>query len=68
MISFLPVFDESILAEIEKSPDILFEAMSKANSILKQLRREKVKSATENITTEEIFRDLKIIYHGSLRR
>ena len=65
MISFLPVFDESILAEIEKSPDILFEAMSKANSILKQLRREKIKSATENITTEEIFRDLKIIYHGS---
>ena len=65
IISFLPVFDESILAEIEKSPDILFEAMSKANSILKQLRREKVKSATENITTEEIFRDLKIIYHGS---
>lgn len=65
IISFLPVFDESILAEIEKSPDILFEAMSKAHSILKQLRREKIKSATENITTEEIFRDLKIIYHGS---
>ena len=65
IISFLPVFDESILAEIEKSPDILFEAMSKANSILKKLRREKIKSATENITTEEIFRDLKIIYHGS---
>lgn len=65
IISFLPVFDESILAEIEKSPDILFEAMSKANSILKQLRREKVKSATENITTEGFFRDLKIIYHGS---
>ncbi len=65
IISFLPVFDESILAEIEKSPDILFEAMSKANSILKNLRRKKIKSDTENITTEEIFRDLKIIYHGS---
>lgn len=65
IISFLPVFDENILAEIEKSPDILFEAMSKANSILKNLRRKKIKSATENITTEEIFRDLKIIYHGS---
>ena len=65
IISFLPVFDESILAEIEKSPDILFEAMSKANSILKKLRREKIKSATENITTEEFFHDLKIIYHGS---
>lgn len=65
IISFLPVFDENILAEIEKSPDILFEAMSKANSILKNLRRKKIKSDTENITTEEIFRDLKIIYHGS---
>lgn len=65
IISFLPVFDENILAEIEKSPNILFEAMSKANSILKNLRRKKIKSDTENITTEEIFRDLKIIYHGS---
>ena len=65
IVSYLPIFDESILAEIEKSPDILFDAMSKANAILKQLRREKIKSATENITTEEFFHDLKVIYHGS---
>ena len=65
IISFLPLFSETILAEIEKSPDILFDAMSKAHSILKKLRREKIKSATENITSEEFFRDLKIIYHGS---
>ena len=65
IISFLPVFDESILAKIEKSPDVLFEAMSKAHSILKNLRREKIKSATENITSEEIFHDLKVVYHGS---
>ena len=32
---------------------------------MKNLRRKKIKSDTENITTEEIFRDLKIIYHGS---
>ena len=65
IISFLPVFSETILAEIEKSPDILFDAMSKAHSILKKLRREKIKSVTENITSEKIFHDLKIIYHGS---
>ena len=61
----LQLFSETVLAEIEKSPDILFDAMSKAHSILKKLRREKIKSATENITTEEFFRDLKITYHGS---
>lgn len=65
IISFLPFFSETVLAEIEKSPDILFDAMSKAHSILKNLRREKIKSATENITSEEFFHDLKIVYHGS---
>ena len=65
IISFLPVFSETVLAEIEKSPDILFDAMSKANTILKKLRHEKIKSSTENIATEGFFRDLKIIYHGS---
>ncbi|MBR3050807.1 MAG: hypothetical protein IKG61_05075 [Selenomonadaceae bacterium] len=65
IISFLPIFSETVLAEIEKSPDILFDAMSKANAFLKKLRHEKIKSATENITTEGFFRDLKIIYHGS---
>ena len=65
IISFLPLFSETILAEIEKSPDILFDAMSKAQTILKKLRREKIKSVTENITSEKIFHDLKIIYHGS---
>ena len=65
IISFLPLYSETVLAKIEKSPDILFESISKAHSILKQLRREKIKSATENITTEEFFHDLKVIYHGS---
>ena len=65
IISFLPLFSETILAEIEKSPDILFDAMSKAHSILKKLRREKIKSVSENISTEKLFHDLKIVYHGS---
>ena len=63
--SFLPLYSETILAEIEKSPDVLFDAMSKAHSILKNLRREKITSATGNITTEKFFRDLKVVYHGS---
>ena len=65
IISFLPLYSETVLAEIEKSPDILFDAMSKAHSILKNLRREKITLATENITTEKFFRDLKVVYHGS---
>ena len=65
IISFLPFFSETVLAEIEKSPDILFDAMSKAQTILKNLHREKIKSVTENITSEEIFHDLKVLYHGS---
>ena len=65
IISFLPFFSETVLAEIEKSPDILFDAMSKAQTILKKLRREKIKSATKNITSEEFFHDLKVVYHGS---
>ena len=65
IISFLPLYSETVLAEIEKSSDILFEAMSKAHSILKNLRREKIMSATGNITSEEIFHDLKVVYHGS---
>lgn len=65
IISFLPLFSETVLDEIEKSPDILFDAMSKAQTILKNLRREKIKSATENITSEKFFHDLKVVYHGS---
>ena len=53
------------LTSILSAQTWLLETMSKAHSILKKLRREKIKSVTENITTEEIFRDLKIIYHGS---
>ena len=53
------------LTSILSTQTWLLETMSKAHSILKKLRREKIKSVTENITTEEIFRDLKIIYHGS---
>ena len=65
MISFLPTYSETILAEIEKSPDIIFESMSKAQAILKNFRREKIKRSVQNILQEKPFRDLKIIYHGS---
>lgn len=65
MIFFLPLYSETILVEIEKSPDIIFESMSKAQAILKNLRREKIKSVTQNNSSEKLFRDLKVIYHGS---
>lgn len=62
---FLPTYSETILAEIEKSPDIIFESMSKAQAILKNLRQEKIKSVAENNSPEKLFRDLKVVYHGS---
>lgn len=65
MKSFLPVFNDDILAELEKNPDRLFESMNLAQAVLKNLRREKIKSSAEKITTDELFSDLKIIYHGS---
>lgn len=68
MTSFLPLYSETILSEIEKSPDIIFESMSKAQAILKNLRREKIKQFAQNISldgTEKTFCDLKVVYHGS---
>ena len=61
---FLPTFSEGILTEIEKNPDRIFESANKAQAILKSLRREKI-LPTEKISGEEIFHDLKIIFHGS---
>ena len=61
---FLPTCSEEILTEIEKSPDKIFESANKAQAILKNLRREKILT-TEKLSGEEIFTDLKIIYHGS---
>lgn len=61
---FLPTFSEEILTEIEKNPDKIFESANKAQAILKNLRREKI-FPTEKLSSEEIFQDLKIIFHGS---
>ena len=61
---FLPTFSEEILADIEKSPDKIFESANKAQAILKNLRREKI-FPTEKLSSEEIFHELKIIFHGS---
>ena len=61
---FLPTFSEEILTEIEKNPDKIFESANKAQAILKNLRREKI-FPTEKLSSEEIFHELKIIYHGS---
>ena len=62
--SFLPTFSEEILSEIEKTPDKIFEGMNKAQLILKNLRRERIKPKAEEIPAG-LFEDLKIVYHGS---
>lgn len=53
--------EENGVDKLKKNPDKIFESASQAQSILKKLRREKIKPIVEN----EMFRDLKIIYHDS---
>ena len=64
MKKFLPTYSEEIFAEIEKNPDKIFESVNKAQAILKNLRREKI-LPIEKLSSEELFHDLKIIFHGS---
>ena len=62
---FLPAYSDSLLAEVEESPDKLFESMNKACAILKKFQREKEMPIAENLSDNDAFHDLKIIYHGS---
>ena len=62
---FLPSFSVSILTNIEQNPDKLFTSMNNARSILKKLYHEEIIPIEEPYTTDDAFRDLKIIYHGS---
>ena len=62
---FLPAYSDSLLAELEKAPDKLFESMNKARAILKKFQREKEMPIAENLSDNDAFHDLKIIYHGS---
>ena len=62
---FLPTFSDSVLADIEQNPDKLFTSMNNARSILKKLYHEEIIPIEEPIITDDAFRDLKIIYHGS---
>lgn len=61
---FLPTFSDEILTDIEKNPDKIFESANKAQAILKNLRHEKI-LPIEKLSSEEIFHDLKIVFHGS---
>ena len=61
---FLPTFSEEILSEMEKNPNKIFDGMNKAQSILKNLRQEKIKPAPEEMASG-LFKDLKVVYHGS---
>ncbi len=62
---FLPTFSDSLLTDIEQNPDKLFTSMNNARSILKKLYHEEIIPIEEPIITDDVFRDLKIIYHGS---
>ena len=61
---FLPTFSEEILSEMEKNPNKIFDGMNKVQSILKNLRQEKIKPAPEEMASG-LFKDLKVVYHGS---
>ena len=62
---FLPTFSDSLLTDIEQNPDEFFTSMNIARSILKKLYHKKTVAIEEPYTTDDAFRDLKIIYHGS---
>ena len=62
---FLPTYPEEVLMELEKTPEIIFQKIQLANEVLKQLRMERVKPVAEDVTFEDLFQGLKIIYHGS---
>ena len=65
MSLFLPSYPDSVLTDIEQAPDKLFESMNNARAILKKLCHEEIIPIEEPLTTDDYFRDLKIIYHGS---
>jgi len=65
MSLFLPSYPDSVLTDIEKVPDKLFESMNTARAILKRFLHEKVTPLAKNLSTDDYFRDLKITYHGS---
>ena len=65
MSLFFPTYTDSVLTDIEQTPDKLFESMNKARAILKKFLHEKVTPLAKNLSTDDYFRDLKIIYHGS---
>ena len=65
MSLFLPTYPDSVLTDIEQAPDKLFESMNNARAILKKLCHEEIIPIEEPLTTDDYFRDLKIIYHGS---
>ena len=65
MSLFLPSYSDSVLTDIENAPDKLFDSMNTARAILKKLLHEKVTPLAKNLSADDFFRDLKIIYHGS---
>lgn len=65
MSLFLPSYSDSVLTDIKNAPDKLFESMNTARAILKKFLHEKVTPLAKNLSADDFFRDLKIIYHSS---
>ena len=63
--SFLPLYPEEILADVEIDVGKIFAAMSNAQAVLKNLRLEKIIPVAEPTSAAGLFDDLKIVYHGS---
>ena len=62
--SYLPIYPESLIEEIERRPEKIFVSMNKAQEILKRLKKEKSQQISNEVNGDKFFKDLKIIYHG----
>lgn len=65
--NYLPTYSAQILSDMEENPDKLFESASKARTIFKNLRQEKIKPLAGEVASGKNFSGLKVIYHGSER-
>ena len=64
MKSYLPVYPENLIEEIERNPEKIFVSMNRAQENLKRLKKEKSQQISAEVNADKCFKDLKIIYHG----
>lgn len=64
---FLPTYPEEILSAVAEKPNKIFDSMNKAQTILKNLRQEKINPPNE-ISSKGLFKELMVVYHGSEKK